>query len=106
MLNDALRLIRIYHDMAQSELADQLGISKSYLSELENNHKNVTLDILDRYSKFFEIPMSSLMLFAERSDANGAAEGTRMFVASKVVKMLDWLASIELGKKTKSRTVS
>lgn len=106
MLNDALRLIRVYHDVSQSELAVELGISKSYLSELENNHKNVTLDILERYSKHFQIPMSSLMLFAERSGGNGAAEGTRIFVASKVVKMLDWLANLELRKKAGQRAAS
>jgi len=35
MLHRALRLLRTYHQMSQIELAKRLGISNSYLSELE-----------------------------------------------------------------------
>lgn len=37
MLSEALRLIRVFHDMKQTELAQRLGISKSYLSEIEKD---------------------------------------------------------------------
>ena len=39
MLSDALRLIRVFHDLKQQDLADRLEISKSYLSEIENGQK-------------------------------------------------------------------
>lgn len=40
MINRALKTIRLYHNLKQSELADNLCISKSYLSEIESGKKN------------------------------------------------------------------
>lgn len=93
MQNDALRLMRVFHDMSQTTLADKLGISKSYLSEIEKGEKKkVTLDLLERYSQVFNIPVSSLMFFAEQVD-EGKYEKVRVTVAGKVLKMLDWIAT-------------
>ena len=39
MLSEALRLIRVFHDLKQTELADRLGVSKSYLSEIESGEE-------------------------------------------------------------------
>ena len=39
MQSDALRLVRVFHDMSQTALAERLGISKSYLSEIEKGEK-------------------------------------------------------------------
>ena len=35
-LNQALRLIRVFHDQSLSELAKQMNISVGYLSEIES----------------------------------------------------------------------
>jgi len=71
--NDALRLVRVFHDMSQTDLAGKLKISKSYLSEIEKGEKKkVTLELLERYSEVFNIPMSSLMFFAEQVDGSRA----------------------------------
>jgi transcriptional regulator with XRE-family HTH domain len=58
MLNEALRLIRVYHDVRQSEMAEKLGISKSYLSEIEHDRKRPTLDLVEKYAEIFKIPVS------------------------------------------------
>jgi transcriptional regulator with XRE-family HTH domain len=94
VLNKALRLVRVFHDLSVTELAERLNLSKSYISELERGQKKVSLDVLQRYSEHFKIPMSSLMLFAERTSNPDPPEKARLFVAEKVVKMLDWLATI------------
>lgn len=62
MLNEALRLIRVYHDMSKAELARALGFSRSFITELEAGNKKVTLETIERYSGYFEIPASSIML--------------------------------------------
>ncbi|MGH6876906.1 MAG: helix-turn-helix domain-containing protein, partial [Rhizomicrobium sp.] len=36
MYNRALKLIRQYHRLSQVELADELGLSKSFVSEIES----------------------------------------------------------------------
>lgn len=91
MLNEALRLIRVYHDMKQSDAADKLGISKSYLSEIEKGHKRPTLDVIDRYSDVFDMPASSILFFSENMDRGGAYEKARTLVASKIVSLMRFL---------------
>ena len=88
----ALKVIREYHRLSQTELADRLGLSKSYISELEAGSKKASLDVLERYAEQFQIPMSSLMLFAERSADADFGERSRSFAANKVLKMLEWLS--------------
>ena len=99
----AFKVIRKYHRLSQTELAVRLGLSKSYISELEAGTKKASLDVLERYAEEFQIPLSSLMLFAERSANANFSERTRSFAANKVLKMLEWLskAGDESGRRTK-----
>lgn len=91
MYDRALKTMRQYHRLNQAELADQLGISKSYLNEIERGKKEPSLDILSRYANRFDIKLSSLMLFAERTE-NSTYGRARVFAADKVLKMLEWVA--------------
>lgn len=91
MLNEALRLIRVYHDMKQSEAAEKLGISKSYLSEIENGHKDPTLDVIRKYESTFGIPASSIMFFSENIGKPSSRESARTFVASKIIRLMQFL---------------
>ncbi|MCT8266842.1 helix-turn-helix domain-containing protein [Afifella sp. JA880] len=91
MINEALRLIRVYHDMKQTEAAKQLGISKSYISELEKGTKTPTLDLIDRYAQTFEIPSSSILFFSENLGSQNKYEKSRTFVASKILSLLKFL---------------
>jgi transcriptional regulator with XRE-family HTH domain len=92
VLNKALRLIRIFHDLTQKDLANKLQISKSYLSELESGKKNPTLEIITKYSEQFDIPLSSIMFFSESMDSGDNAEKLRGFVSKKVIAILDFIA--------------
>ncbi|MDV2995421.1 MAG: hypothetical protein N4J56_005075 [Chroococcidiopsis sp. SAG 2025] len=92
MLNEALRLMRIFHDLSQKELAEKLGISKSYLSEIETGKKTPTIDLLNRYSKSFDIPVSSIMFFSENLTTTTRTEKLRTFVSSKILTILNFIA--------------
>ena len=94
MLNEALRLVRVFHDLNKTEAANRVGLSKSYISELERGDKNVTLEVLNKYAKAFNIPVSSLMLFAERVGERAPADTVRHFIAEKTLKMLEWIETI------------
>lgn len=92
MLNEALRLIRVFHDMKQKGLAQRLGISNSYLSELESGKKTPTLEIIEKYSEVFKMPSSSILFFSEHFENGEKSEKTRMHISKKVIKILEWIS--------------
>lgn len=92
MLNEALRLMRVFHDMKQKELAEKLGISKSHLSEIESGKKVPTLALLNRYSEVFGIPVSSIMFFSENLKNGVKIEKAKTFVSSKILALMKFIA--------------
>lgn len=94
MLHEALRLIRVYHDLKQAELADKLGISKSYMSEIEKGVKSPSVELINKYAEIFGMPASSILFFSENMDkpmAETTARQARTFVAAKIIKLLQFL---------------
>lgn len=95
MIGEALRLIRVYHDLKQSDLANRLEISQSHLSEIERGKKSPSNELIERYSKEFRLPVSSIWFFDENL-RNGVKSSTldraRGIIADKV---LDFLRLIE-----------
>jgi transcriptional regulator with XRE-family HTH domain len=102
MLNRALRLLRTYHQLTQVELAGRLGISNTYLSEIETGDKQPAVDLLSRYAEIFKMPVSSIMLFSETMDAGKRTKtGTtlRVAAADKILRLLEWLEVKDAVKK-------
>lgn len=91
MYDRALKTMRQYHRLSQADLAEQIGISRSYLNEIERNKKDPSLEVLGRYADRFDVPMSSLILFAERAN-DSHFDRARVFAADKVLKMLEWIS--------------
>ena len=85
--------------MSKAELARELGFSRSFISEIEAGNKKVTVDTLERYSSYFDIPVSSLMLFSERMSDSDFSESARFLVAKKIIQMLEWIATISGEKR-------
>ncbi len=101
MLNEALKQIRMFHQLKQVELAKKLEISKSYLSEIESSRKQVTIELLNKYSKIFKIPASSLLLFAENIEAAKISDKVRLNFARKIMNVMEWInQSNEISDKT------
>ncbi|WP_148716576.1 helix-turn-helix domain-containing protein [Chitinolyticbacter meiyuanensis] len=92
MVSDALKLIRTYHRLSQTELAGRLSISTSYLSELESGKKEPSLDILQRYADYFKVPLSSLVVFSETLRGEHSVSKARQFISRKMLKILEWVA--------------
>lgn len=87
MLNKVLKLVRQYHRLDQKDTAKKLGISRSYLSELENGKKEPTLTILEKYQDKFGLPRSSLLLLEE-----SLKDGKKNTFSTKAIKILEWVA--------------
>ncbi|WP_419792798.1 helix-turn-helix domain-containing protein [Serratia fonticola] len=104
MISRALKTIRLYHNLKQSELAENFCISKSYLSEIESGKKTVSFDMLEKYSKEFNIPVSSLVFFSEELESPSkktVAEKFRSVFADKILKIMEWSIERNAGKEDK-----
>ncbi len=88
MLHEALRLIRVFHDLKQTDLAERLNISKSHLSEVENGLKTPSLDLISRYASEFNIPASSILFFSENLNKPAKADIVKSAIADKVIQFL------------------
>ncbi len=91
MISKALKTIRQFHKVKQKDFADKIGIVPSYISEIENGKKEPSLEIIEKYSKEFNIPVSSILLFSEQIDDNKKHEKLRIKSADKILKMLEWI---------------
>jgi len=88
MIHEALRLIRVFHDLKQVELAQRLGVSKSHVSEIEKGNKTPSLDLIQKYASEFKIPVSSIMFFAEELPNAKSGDKIRSKIAGKVIDIL------------------
>ena len=105
MNSRALRLVRIFYRLKQTDLAAKLEISNSYLSEIESGVKSPSIELLGKYSKLFRIPVSTLLLFSERLDEKRFSERVRVKAGDKILRMLEWVAEseqFENGKATRT----
>jgi transcriptional regulator with XRE-family HTH domain len=92
MLNEALRLIRVFHDISQKDLAHRLEISAPYLSEIEKGRKQPTLDLINRYAAQFNMPPSSILFFSEHAKDGGGAARLKNAVCEKTLALLSFIA--------------
>lgn len=99
MMGEALRLLRIFNGYKSAEIAEKLDISQSYVSEIENNKKQPTIEILDRYANLFGIKKSTLLLFAEslESDINLQRDKKQRvaYAGMKLLKILEKAGDFE-----------
>jgi transcriptional regulator with XRE-family HTH domain len=97
MINRALKLLRTYHQLTQVELASRLEISNSYLSEIEKGVKSPSIDLLNKYSNIFNMPVSTILLFSENIDDKKSITKNKIRVsaADKLLKILEWLADYD-----------
>lgn len=103
MINKALKLIRQFHKIKQSELADKFSMSKSYLSEIESGKKPVSFELLEKYSDEFDIPASSLVFFSESlSDKKGMSEKFRLVFSGKIIEVIEWFVDKNEAKKAQT----
>jgi transcriptional regulator with XRE-family HTH domain len=86
-----LKLVRSYHDLSQIDVANKLGISRSYLSELEAGRKTPSMDLLGQYSHEFSVPMSTLMLISEGFEENSITGRMKKVATDKAIRLLEWV---------------
>lgn len=93
MLNDALRILRVFNDIKAKDLAKQLGISPSYLSEIETGKKEPSLSIIKRYAGILKTTPSSILFFSEDVDSASGKKNFKNILAQKTIKFLQSIES-------------
>lgn len=92
MFGQALKLLRRYQGINQATLAKKLDVSRSYISELESGNRTPSLDLLSRYADIFNIPISSLVFFAEaledKENISSRLDKAKGVIAKKVIALL------------------
>ena len=76
MLGPKIRRFRSNLGMSQTEMADEIGISPSYLNLIEHNQRPVTVPLLFKLGQAFELDLKQ---FAEDDDAKTVAELAEVF---------------------------
>ena len=56
-----LKAIRKRMKLTQTEMAERIGISQSYLADIEHNRKNISLAVVLRIAKGLNIPVNKLI---------------------------------------------
>lgn len=56
-----LRALRVKRGWTQVEMAERLGIDRSYISDMERGKKNICLPTLEVLAQGFEVTMSKLI---------------------------------------------
>ncbi len=77
-IGPTLRLLRVYHDLKQKDLATRLGIASSYLSGIEAGTKPASLALLQKYGSVFDLPVSSIVSWAEIGLPHGSGTEHRV----------------------------
>lgn len=88
-----LRCLRVFHGMTQAELAEKIGMSKSYISEIEAGAKRVNVEILEKYATEFDFPLSHIMIYSEIAADNSLAEKARTYLSCKAVAFFEFIAA-------------
>lgn len=91
MIGDVLQRMRKIYGYKAVEMSEKLGISNSYLSEIENNKKKPSLELLEIYSSVFEIKVSSLILMSEKLD-DSTSNNTDDFIRKMMIKMINLIS--------------
>jgi transcriptional regulator with XRE-family HTH domain len=66
MLGEELRAARLHAGLTQEDLAFQAGVDRSYISQLENNLKSPTVDMLLRLCRAMNASASQIISRVEQ----------------------------------------
>lgn len=61
LLGNTLKRLRTISNLTASEMASKLDLSVSYISELENDKKTVSLGIIEQYAEVFNLQVIDII---------------------------------------------
>ena len=99
MIGETLRLLRVFNDYTTIEMSKKVGLSQSYISELENGKKQPSLEVIEKYANIFDMKPSTLLLFSEsleNDEVHKKDKKQRVAMAGmKLLKILEKVGQLE-----------
>lgn len=89
MLGNTLKRLRGIYGYSAKEMSELLGISSSYLSEIENGKKIVSMDLLECYSELLGLRVSTLVRFSEDYEDAELNNAGQKFITSLMSKLIE-----------------
>lgn len=89
MTGEILKRLRAIYGYNAKEFSQLIEISPSYLSEIENDKKQPSLELLEKYSKIFDVKLSSLFLLSEYFEENDNTEKGSTFVRNLMMNLIN-----------------
>ncbi|MEK5358136.1 helix-turn-helix domain-containing protein [Paenibacillus sp. FSL L8-0709] len=96
MIGDILKKTRDIYGYKAKEMSVKLDISPSYLSEIENNKKKPSLDLLEKYAETFDMKVSTLILLSEDHDDAIKTNKPQEFIKKMMIKLIDVMSKDEV----------
>ena len=87
-LNEALRLVRVFHDKKIKDLANELEVSSGYVTDIEKGNKKPSLELVGKYAKIFKTTSSALLFFAEELDEEKNRSFCKVAIRDSMLKFL------------------
>lgn len=87
-LNEALRLVRVFHDKKIKDLANELAVSSGYITDVEKGNKKPSLELIGKYAKIFHTTPSALLFFAEELDEEKNRGFCKVAIRDSMLKFL------------------
>ena len=95
MIGDVLKRTRIIYGYKAREMSSELGISASYLSEIENNKKQPSLELLQKYADIYGIRLSSLILLSENMEKAEKSDKGTAFIRNMMIRLIQKMSAPE-----------
>ena len=89
MTGEILKRLRAIFGYNAKEFSQLIEISPSYLSEIENDKKQPSLELLEKYAKLFDIKLSSLILLSEYFEESDNADKGSVFVRNLMMNLIN-----------------
>ncbi len=62
-----IKRLRVSHNLTQEAFAIEVGIDRRYMSDLENDKRNVSVEVVSRISKHFNLSLSQFFSLVEHT---------------------------------------
>lgn len=105
---ESKKLAKIYKDLrldydanrtiTQQELANELGIQKTQISDLERGKKGITINELKKYSKFFNVTTEYLLGLSDNKHHYTFNIGATLGLSDKAIQRLHYYHTDEFRK--------